>query len=181
MIPLKWIFNTYIHTLIGLLQDTSVAACGGLQSRAQPLHVSLPLAGYLDRRGKHPPVSPPQSPLPPSKYKFYFTPPSTIRTTPLQSFLHFSWSRSSSPLGLFPSVQFSWSILPAVCSSNKADSPPPEAFFLCSPGTFHLTSLCWHFQLPFPLSLLLSLWPQRHHFLSIFSLFFPLFLQIPFH
>ena len=34
---------TYIHTLIGLLQDTSVAACGGLQSRAQPLHVSLPL------------------------------------------------------------------------------------------------------------------------------------------
>ena len=30
-----------------------VAACGGLQNRAQPLHVSLPLAGYLDRRGKH--------------------------------------------------------------------------------------------------------------------------------
>ena len=37
--------HTYIHTLIGLLQDTSVAACGGLPSRAQPLHdhVSLPL------------------------------------------------------------------------------------------------------------------------------------------
>ena len=37
--------RTYIHTLIGLLQDTSVAACEGLQSRAQPLYVSLPLRG----------------------------------------------------------------------------------------------------------------------------------------
>ena len=52
-------------------------------------------------RGKHPPVSPPHSPLPSSKHKFYFTPPSTIRATP---------SNLS-------------------CTSHEVDLPPPLAFF----------------------------------------------------
>ena len=69
----------YIHTYIYRLAPRYfVAACGGLTSRAQPLHVSLPLAGYLDRRGNHPPISPPLSHLPLSKSNFYFTPPSTF-------------------------------------------------------------------------------------------------------
>ena len=48
----------FFHSLIGLLQASSVAACGGLLCRARTppiLHASLPLAGHLDRRGEHPP------------------------------------------------------------------------------------------------------------------------------
>ena len=35
----------------------------------EPLHATLALAGYLDRRGEHPPISPPHSPIPLSKSK----------------------------------------------------------------------------------------------------------------
>ena len=28
----------------------------------KPFHATLPFAGYLDRRGEHPPISPPHSP-----------------------------------------------------------------------------------------------------------------------
>ena len=158
MIPLKWIFNTYVHTLIGLLQDTSVAACGGLQSRAQPLHVSLPLAGYLDRRGKHPPVSPPHSPLPPSKYKFYFTPPSTIRTTPLQSFQ----------------------------SSHEVDLPTPLAFFPVSSSheAFFLQCAVLIKLIPLPLkhsSFVLQEPSNWHHSVDTFNFPFHSFSHFSFH
>ena len=132
-----------IHTLIRLLQDISVAACGGLPSRAQPLHVSLPLAGYLDTRGKHPPVSPPHFPLPASKYNFCFTPPSTIKPNLFQFFLHFSWSRFSAPppppLAFFPlsSSHEAFFLKCAVLIKLIPPSPTPYA-----PETFQLTSFC---------------------------------------
>ena len=60
----------YVHTLIGLLQDTSVAACGGLSSRAQPLHVSLDLPLQGTRTGE---ASIHQFPLPiPSRFLWNF-------------------------------------------------------------------------------------------------------------
>ena len=47
-----------------------------------------------------------------SNYKFYFIPLSTIRVTPLHSFLHFLWSWFSSPppppLSLLPEVKRLW-------------------------------------------------------------------------
>ena len=123
-------------TLIGLLQDTSVAACGGLQSRAQPLHVSLPLAGYLDRRSKHPPVSPPHPPLPSSKYKFYFTPPSTIRTTPSNLSCTSHEVDLPLPLAFFPVSSSHEAFFLKCAVLIKLIPLPPEAFFLCSPRTF---------------------------------------------
>ena len=136
--------------LVGLLQDTSVAAFGGLPSRTQPLHVSLPLAGYLERRGKLLPVSPP---IPPSllKYKFYLTHPSTIRTTLIQIFPALLMKQITPPP---PSLAFfsvsssheGWSILPEVCSSHALKH---SSFILQKPSNWHHSVDTWPSNFPF--------------------------------
>ena len=91
-------FVCYIHTLICLPQANSVTACGGLPSRAtKPLHDSLHLAGYLGRRGQHPPVSPLYIP-PPSTFTFVLIPWATPIFLPFGLiFNKYSWSANTPP------------------------------------------------------------------------------------
>ena len=102
-----WVLTTYIHTLLGLLQANSVAACGCLPSRATKTPPCLPSpCGILGlERRQSTSVSPSHSHLPLS----------SIISTLLLPLL----------LGPPSNLDFSWNNLPEVCSSHKAVPPPP--------------------------------------------------------
>ena len=102
--------HTYIHTLISLLQDTSVAACEGCQAGIKPSMSPSPLRGTWTREAS---IHQFLLPIPPSLLLSITSdqlPP--LLLGPPSSLLHFCRFSPPHPLplhllGLFPSVQFS--------------------------------------------------------------------------